>query len=155
MAYGRNNLATLLLDTGEVAEARELYTQAYQSLTKTLGDNHPNTALIRGNVAKAFLAEGDYAAARRHAEAALEVLSSALPPEHWRLAVVKGNYGAALAGLSEFALGEAHLLEAWERLRQARGPGSETTQRVVAALVDLYRRAGDDGKRREFEALLL
>ena len=153
VAYGRNNLATLLLDIGQIEEAGELYAKAHASLVAKLGANHPNTALIRANRAKADLAVGNYASARAYLEGALAVLESALPPEHWRLAVIRGNYGAALVGLGEYKSAEEQLLAAWEVLSVSRGQKSETAQRVLADIVDLYENAGRHDQAAKYTAM--
>ena len=51
MATGRNNLAVLLQDLGDLPAARVLLEQALASDRKTYGDDHPEVATDRNNLA--------------------------------------------------------------------------------------------------------
>ncbi len=128
---------------------------AFDTLSKTLGDEHPNTALIRGNLAKAALAAGERSFAGRHAGAAVDTLAAALPADHWRLAAVKIIFGSALTATGEYERAEQVLLEGWAALSESHGAESEMGQRAIGALVELYGRSGNQERLREFESISL
>ena len=50
IAVSQSNLALVLQDLGELAEARDLLRKAYRSLHDKLGPNHPNTRKVLGNL---------------------------------------------------------------------------------------------------------
>ena len=51
MARGLNNLAQLLHDTNRLGEAEPLMRRALGIFEKSLGADHPNTAIVRQNLA--------------------------------------------------------------------------------------------------------
>ncbi|HHH54464.1 MAG TPA: tetratricopeptide repeat protein, partial [Bacteroidetes bacterium] len=45
-----SNLAGVLKDLGDYEGAKRLYEKAYAILRKQLGEEHPNTKLVKGNL---------------------------------------------------------------------------------------------------------
>ena len=50
VARGLNNLAGVLQDLGELVQARSHYERALEIVSKRLGDEHPNTQIVRENL---------------------------------------------------------------------------------------------------------
>lgn len=50
MAIRYNNLATVLVDLGDLAGARNQLKRALEITEATLGPDHPNMATLRGNL---------------------------------------------------------------------------------------------------------
>ena len=50
VATSRSNLALVLMDLGEVEEARALLTAAYGALRRSPGESHPTTNVVRQNL---------------------------------------------------------------------------------------------------------
>ena len=137
VAYARNNLATMLLESDSCGEARPLFQAAHTGLLRLLGAEHPNTALIQGNLARAQLTCGSSVEAGDHAAQALAVLTRKLPAGHWRTAAVRSIYGASLAAAGDRTQAEAQLREALSQLTAALGEDHDTTAKTRERLAQI------------------
>ena len=94
LAADRGALAGLLIDAGDLVEARELLNDARRVFVEHLGDDHHEVAVVDGNLAAVALATDDLAAAERHARSALRVKEHLLGSEHPELAVTLTTLGS-------------------------------------------------------------
>lgn len=93
LAADRGALAGLLIDSGQLAEARQLLDAARRAVVEHLGEDHYEVAVVDGNLAAAALAADDLAAAERQARAALRSKERLLGPDHPELAVTLTTLG--------------------------------------------------------------
>jgi tetratricopeptide (TPR) repeat protein len=77
-----DDLAGLLHDQGELAQARPLYERALAIREQALGSEHPQTAQCLNNLAALLQDQGDLAGARPLFERALAINQIALGPDH-------------------------------------------------------------------------
>ncbi|NTU41557.1 MAG: ATP-binding protein [Nitrospirales bacterium] len=84
----QNNLALVLQDLGEYAEARDLLEKAMRSDEKNFGPDHPTTAVSYSNLATVLQDLGEYAEALVLAERALQVFKDCLPAGHPHIEIV-------------------------------------------------------------------
>ena len=96
-ARALNNLANLLLDQKNYAEARLLYERALGILEKQRVPDHPNMARSLNNLATLLHTQGAYTEARPLYERALVICESRLGPDHPFSQLVRDN----LQGLPE------------------------------------------------------
>lgn len=93
LAADRGALAGLLIDAGQLDEARQLLDAACHVFVERLGEDHHEVAVVDGNLAAVALARDDLAAAERHARAALGVKERHLGRDHPELAVTLTTLG--------------------------------------------------------------
>ena len=91
-----NNLASVLEDTGQYAEAEPLHRHALEIRRTTLGEEHPDYAASLNNLARVFEATGRYAEAEPLYQQAVEIVRTALGDEHPNTRRAAGNYGRLL-----------------------------------------------------------
>ena len=103
VAVRRWNLANILRDLGEHAEARKQIELALESDLRQFGPDHPTVAIDRSNLAHLLRDLGEHEAALRQIDQALEIFRKKLPPgrpnirraERLRDIILAGATGAA------------------------------------------------------------
>jgi serine/threonine protein kinase/TolA-binding protein len=137
------NLASVLLISGNAAEAEPVCAQVYAQHRRVLGDTHRSTFLAASNLAAAYMVQRKY-------DAAYELLSEVVEPlEAQGLAgrpfvlTLRDNYAIVLSELGHVdeAIAEARALVAIRRERQ--GDEHADTSRAYYVLGDLLRKAGE------------
>ncbi|MBM3737443.1 MAG: tetratricopeptide repeat protein, partial [Acidobacteria bacterium] len=76
------NLANILRDLGEHAEARKQIELALESDLRQFGPDHPNVATRHNNLATILYFLGDFPGALREIDQALAIRRKTLPPAH-------------------------------------------------------------------------
>jgi tetratricopeptide (TPR) repeat protein len=107
-ATAMNNLAIMLHDRWELAEAEKLYRQVLAFDLRRLGELHSNTATVTNNLAFVLRDQGQYAEAERLFRSALDLDKRLFGAEHPYVATVMGNLASAL--LRQGKLDEAEQL---------------------------------------------
>jgi len=142
-------------EQGEYGKALEYYERALAIKEKTLGKEHPSTAVTYNNMAVVFRAQGEYGKALEYHERALAIREKALGKEHPHTATTynnmalvfhdQGDYGKALEyygralAIRKKALGEEH-------------PDTATTYNNMA---EVFRAQDDYGKALEYHGRAL
>jgi tetratricopeptide (TPR) repeat protein len=93
LAADRGALAGLLIDAGEIDEARRLLESARLTFVAHLGEDHDEVAVVDGNLANVALAAGDLAGAEHRARAALRIKERRMGANHPELAVTLTTLG--------------------------------------------------------------
>ena len=86
MAAGLNDLAILLSETGDYAEARELFERALAINETALGKDHPRLAENLTNIGILHRRTSDLEAAQAALERALRIHERAFGPDHPKVA---------------------------------------------------------------------
>ena len=81
----------MLESKGDYAAAEPLYRRALAIAEKTLGPDHPNTAMSLDNLAGLLASKGDYAAAEPLYRRALGIAEKALGPDHPTTRTIREN----------------------------------------------------------------
>ena len=77
-----NNLATVLQDMGQHAEAAELHRRGLEMSQQVLGDRHPDTLSSMNNLANALQGMGQHAEAAELHQRGLEMRRQVLGDRH-------------------------------------------------------------------------
>jgi len=96
-AIGLTNLATILADLGQLAEARPLAERALAIAEAAYGADHPDVATRLTNLATILAGLGQAAEALPLAERALAITEAAYGPDHPTVATLRTNLAAILA----------------------------------------------------------
>jgi tetratricopeptide (TPR) repeat protein len=139
----RNNLASLMLATGQEAEAAPLLAEILATSRVLLTTRHPNTITAIYNYADALRRLGRMEEAEALFEEALALAAQHLPPGHWLAGLYRARYGELLLATARPDAAEAALLEGEEILRSALGPEHERTRRAARALAETYAALGE------------
>jgi len=149
------NLATTLMQMGDLPGARGLYERALAVQEKVLGTEHPDTATVVHNLAGLLYVMGDYAASRPFYERALATREKLLGPDHPATTMTRHNFARLLLGLGDAAgakpLGE-RAAAAYERVL---GPEHPQTAVALSSLGSILSALGElDAAQSLFERAL-
>jgi tetratricopeptide (TPR) repeat protein len=86
------NLAVLLQDQGEYAEAERLVRRSIEIDEKALGKDHPNVATGYNNLAVLLRDQGKYAEAEPLLRRSIEIFQANFGPNHPQTLKAKSNY---------------------------------------------------------------
>ena len=95
----RSNLANILGDLGEHAEARKQIELALESDLRQFGPDHPSVAVRRGNLAAVLYNLQDYPKALAEIDLALDLFRRKLPAGHPHIRSAEGWRGDILKAL--------------------------------------------------------
>ena len=144
-----NNLARLLQDQGDLAEARPLYERALAIHEKVLGPEHPHTATVLNNLALLLRDEGDLAGAGPLFERALAIREKMLGPEHPDTATNLNNLARLFHDKGDFAVARPLFERALVIREKVLGPEHHDT----AALSNLAKLLITNGTLKRLHAL--
>ncbi len=143
VASSLNNLAALLIATGDYAGARPLHERALAIREKSLGPDHPEVASSLNGLAKLLWNTGDYAGARPLLERALAIREKALGPDHPDVAQSLNGLAALLWNKGDYA-GARPLFERALAIREkVQGPNHPDVASSVNNLATLLTDMGD------------
>ena len=125
------------------AQARPLYERALAINEKTLGPEHPDTALSLNNLALLLQDEGDLAGARARHERALAIREKTLGPEHPDTAESLNNLALLLQAQGELAAARPLFERALAIYQKVRGPEHPSTATSLNNLALLLQAQGD------------
>ena len=94
-------LAGILTEQGLIHEARPLYEQAYELMSRVYPPEHPELLNVRNGLAGALLQDGDAVSALEHFDSIATMLARILPPEHTDSIMAQKNLATALSELGE------------------------------------------------------
>ncbi|HWF96038.1 MAG TPA: tetratricopeptide repeat protein, partial [Xanthobacteraceae bacterium] len=125
------------------AQARPLYERALAINEKTLGPEHPDTALSLNNLALLLQDEGDLAGARARHERALAIREKTLGPEHPDTAESLNNLALLLQAQGELAAARPLFERALAIYQKVRGHEHPSTATILNNLALLLQAQGD------------
>ncbi|MEV0440295.1 tetratricopeptide repeat protein [Streptomyces spectabilis] len=137
-------VAGLALTLGEPRMAVQLYEATLAAVRRELGEDHPDTLVVRGRLAAALYAVGERGRASREGTQVLVDLTRVFGADHPRVISALSDVAHALEG-TEDGLPDAvnAYAEALRRSRAARGEAHPETQRLWDHLFDAEARAGN------------
>ncbi|GEM_PF-1981237 len=142
----QNNLALVLKDLGNYAEARLLLEKAVVYYEKNLGPDHPTTAVSYSNLATVLQALGDYVGAKQLLEKAVVYYEKNLGPDHPTTAVSYSNLALVLQDLGNYAKAKLLLEKAMASDEKNFGPDHPTTAVRYSNLATVLKDLGDYAK---------
>ena len=101
VAFGLNNLATILQDLGQPEQARPLQERALAIAEAAYGPDHPDVAIRLSNLAAILGSLGDLEGARPLHERALAIAEAAYGPDHPDVATHLTNLATILQDLGQ------------------------------------------------------
>lgn len=143
----RHELASALMDIGDVAEAESLVRVVYRNRVGTLGPTHKDTIASQVLLGLVLLSRSEtYMEGELLLNSALEIGSSVYPHNSAEIATLQSN----VAGIYK-ALGDAdRAIPLYEQsvhaMTSSLGPGHPETLIVVSNLAGAYRYRGEDGR---------
>lgn len=103
LLQARNNLATALGATGDMAGAHALQVVVLDVAERTLPEDHPDLAAARHNLARTMERMGDLAGARALQETVLDVLERTFPDDHPDLLAVRSGLAFTMESMGDLA----------------------------------------------------
>jgi len=95
-ATSLNNLAGMLSQRGEFAEAIALYDESLAVIKRIYGEDHMNVVVISGNISALAIREGDFEQAALHLTTVVADLAERVGDSHPRTLTQLNNFGYAL-----------------------------------------------------------
>jgi tetratricopeptide (TPR) repeat protein len=149
-----NNLALVLRDQGQYAEAERLFRRVVAMDRRVLGERHPTVAIVLVNLANVLQRSGDYPGAVAIYRDAIEVKRATFPDDHWEIATVNSLIGGCLVFMREYRQAEPLLVASYPIVRAAFGEAHNRTRVALTRIVDLYDKWGRPEAARKYRALL-
>jgi tetratricopeptide (TPR) repeat protein len=112
---------------GEYRTAKPYYERALAIREKTLGPDHPDTAISLNNLGGLLQDMGDLAAARPYLERALDITEKALGPDHPDTVRSLNNLGGLLKTMGDLAAARPYYERALAITEKALSPDHPTT----------------------------
>jgi len=137
-----NNLAAVYRDMGDYAEAEPLFQRSLKIAEKTLGPDHPDTAIPLNGLAALYHPMGDYVKAELLYQRALKIKEKALGPEHPDTATALNNLALLYISMGYFAKAELLYQRALKIYEKALGPDHPKTAAALNGLASLYDSVG-------------
>ena len=103
VAISLNNLAALLMDQAQYAEAEPLYRRSLAINEKALGLDHPDVAMSLNNLAGLLDDQGQYTAAEPLYRRSLAIREKVLGPDHPDVAISLNNLAGLLRHQGQYA----------------------------------------------------
>ncbi len=138
-------------------QAIVVFEQVLELRRRSLGDDHPRTAMIYNNLASVAHSLGDYATAEREHRRALAIRERVLGPEHRDVAQSHNNLANTLAKKGEPADALVHARAARDIWARSVGPRTVLTATATAVMGHAERALGhlDEAERLYREALAI
>ena len=137
IARQSSNLAIVLRNLGEHAEARRQLESALESDLENFGPDHPNVAVCRSNLANVLRDLGEHAEARRQLESALESDLKNFGPDHPNVATRHNNLAHVYLATDEQTKAVEHFREALRIWQKALPPEHPHIKMVKDSLAHL------------------
>lgn len=147
----QHNLAGVLRQQGELAEARALFESCLESQRHLLGAEHPDSLATQDYLAGVLHDQGELAEALAIFQRVLEARCRLLGPEHPDTLTTQDNLACVLHDQGELVQARAHfesVLETRRRLLGPEDPGTLATQNNLSGLLH------DQGELTEARAIL-
>jgi tetratricopeptide (TPR) repeat protein len=141
-AFSLNNLAVLLENQGNLAEAQPLFERALAIYENVRGPEHGATAAVLNNLALLLQDQGKLAEARPLFERALAISEKALGPEHPNTATDMSNLARVLRDTGHANEAEPLFQKAIAIGEKALGRDHSTTQRYASHYARLLVQTG-------------
>jgi serine/threonine-protein kinase len=147
----RNNLGAVLVRQGRHEEAYPHFAEVLEIRRATLGSEHPATLMSMHNLAGGELKRGRVEESVALSREAWETSAGLFPHDDFRRVLFGSRLGVGLVALGDLAGAEPLLVDAYEPLETRLGPDHPGTKEVGEALVELYRRRGEEDRVLEWQ----
>jgi serine/threonine protein kinase len=138
VAWGRENLAQVLLACGELAAAERQLRQCLEIRRPLLGDDHPLMASTRELLGLLLMQRRDCEAAEAELRECLSAREIRYGSEHWLTGHTASFLAECLIELGRYREAEELLIRGHRVMVVGRGAAHERTREVLGRLVDLY-----------------
>ena len=132
-----NALAQTLIAKHQMRKALEASIESFRMSESTLGENHPETIVVRQSLAFVQITLENYAEAIDLLEKALTENAARFGEHHWRTAFVRADYGFAIAQTGQREKGGAQLDRAIQDLQSLTDPDPYALARALERRVRL------------------
>ena len=137
-AFTLGNLASAILQQGELEEAEQLYRKALKIRREKLSANSPLVATSLLGLGQVLVGKNKPADAEPLLRDALAITTNARPKGHWRMGVCQSVLGECLTALEMFEEAEHLLLRGHDVLVSSKGESSLQTIAARNRIVVLY-----------------
>ncbi|HWN10510.1 MAG TPA: CHAT domain-containing tetratricopeptide repeat protein [Pyrinomonadaceae bacterium] len=138
IAFLLNELGLLQTDKGEYAKAEASYQRAHAINEKTLGPEHPQTALSLKGLATVYTYKDDFGKARPLFQQAVEITEKSVGAEHPKVAAGLSNRGTFHSKVGDLMQAERDLQRALAIAEKTLDPDDLLTSQVLNNLGHLY-----------------
>lgn len=152
LAYDLTNLAQVLIDTGDLAEAESAARESARMSAATDGPDSPFLARAILTLAIVLRDQGRVSEARTEVDAAVAIAEAALPAGHSFTANLLANRARIAHAGGDLATAETDALAAWESYATAYGEDDLRTRELAGFLADLYTAADRPGDAADWAA---
>lgn len=142
-ARTQSKLAFVLSQQDRGAEAEELLEEAHTNLVASLGELHPEIALVWCELARAYAAQQRWSEAQDALRRAREIQQTLLGPDHPETLATEWQMAGYLAEGGRLAEAEAAYAALVPHFDASYGPDNLSTSRLRAGLVRLQEYRGD------------
>ncbi|MDZ7856440.1 toll/interleukin-1 receptor domain-containing protein [Sphaerotilus sp.] len=150
-----NNLATILLDQGDLVGARHCAEQVLDTRQGVLGQDHPDTLSALNNLATILLDQGDLVGARRYAEQVLDTQRCVLSQDHPDTLKSMGNLATISYAQGDLVGARRYAEQVLDTMRRVLGQEHPHTLSALNNLATILKAQGDlVGARRYAEHVL-
>ncbi|MGE5278725.1 MAG: serine/threonine-protein kinase [Acidobacteriota bacterium] len=148
------NLGSVYLAQKNDAAALEKFEEAEPRLTRFLGPDHPDVAVVLIGKAGAMLHLGRLDEADAAARRGLAIRTAKFDAASFPVALARLRLGEILTAKRRYAEAEPMLRDAGESLIKARGTSDTYAKRAITARAELYKAWGKSAEAKAQEALL-
>lgn len=148
----QGNLAFALNKTGDLKQAEIIWNRVISNADPDHEASLAPMVNAQANLAALFSDQGRWSEAEAAFRTAIQTQEEHGQSDHWRTAFMRGGLGRVLLETMQLEEAERLLRTAFAGLHVALGDEHEKSQRVIADLVRLYQKKGDEASMREFQA---
>jgi tetratricopeptide (TPR) repeat protein len=138
----QQQLAVVMAQRGQQAEALALLEQTVAGAERVLGHEHPQTLSTRGQLAEQLLQLGRLDEALVTLQDVIAIQQRTLPDDNLDALLNKARLGEAMEKRGDLSQAETLIRQVMDTLRKTRGDGDPETQRAMSALEALLRKLG-------------
>ena len=150
----KNNLALLMIETGNIVEAEQLLDECLVAYRQILGTKHPTTIAVMNNTAMLYEKEGRTLEAKQLVEIVLRAEQGIFPPHHPDVLTATSNLATLLMTLGDQARAEELLMQSIE-LSESHSEWHPYQWTIQSNLATVYMQQGRSTKAEEVLVRLL
>jgi len=147
-----NSEASERMKTNLLKEVEKLFTENVDVCKAVLGEFNPRTAGQMTNLGLTYQLMGKISETEQLLTMTLEVQTAMLGPDHNDVATCHNRLAVLYdESMGQYKKAEEHYMKAICILEKLFGPAHSLLQFQYNGLIDLYRKTGDDAKKKKFE----